>query len=297
VYRRYADLHRLITSDKNRVKKLIDLHCHLLPGIDDGSKSLEMSLAMARMASSDGITTIACTPHILPGVYNNTGPQIRAAVAELQQRISEAGIPITLITGADVHIAPDLGIQLRQGRALTLNDSRYFLLEPPHHLLPPRLEDLIFGLQAAGYVPVLTHPERLSWIEGEYDLIKRFVNNSVLMQITAGSLLGQFGRRPRYWAERMLDEGLCHLLATDAHNTDRRAPRMSEAHTLVAQRLGEEEAANLVQTRPQGILNDLSPAELPGTVQPRAPQMPSLAKSASTWSNIVKRVRRMAAAQ
>jgi len=252
---------------------------------------------MARMASSDGITTIACTPHILPGVYNNSGPAIRAAVVKLQESISEAGIPIALVTGADVHIAPDLGIQLRQGRALTLNDSRYLLLEPPHHVLPPRLEDLIFGLQAAGYAPILTHPERLSWIEGDYDLIKRFVNNSVLMQITAGSLLGQFGRRPRYWAERMLDEGLCHLLATDAHNIDRRAPRLAEAHALVVQRLGGEEAVNVVLRRPQGILNDRSPTELPATPQARAPQTPSLAKTASRWGNIVKRFRRMAAAQ
>ena len=279
------------------MNKLIDLHCHLLPGIDDGSDNLAMSLAMARMASSDGITTIACTPHILPGVYNNTGPQIRAAVAELQQRISEAGIPITVVTGADVHIAPDLGIQLSQGRALTLNDSRYLLLEPPHHLLPPRLEDLVFGLQTAGYVPVITHPERLSWIEGGFDLIKRFVNNSVLMQITGGSLLGEFGRRPRYWAERMLDEGLCHLLATDAHKTDRRVPRLSEAYLLVAKRLGEEEAANLVRGRPEGILKDVSPAELPASLDATATQMPSRAKTASTWSNIFKRVRRMAATQ
>src|SRR5262245_43289106 len=204
-----------------------------------------MSLAMARMAWSDGISTIACTPHILPGVYNNTGPAIRAAVARLQERVSEAGVPITLVTGADVHIAPDLSVQLSDGRALTLNDSRYLLLEPPHHVLPPRLEDLIFGLQAAGYVPILTHPERLSWIEGHYDLIWRFVNNSVLMQITAGSLLGLFGRRPRYWAERMLDEGLCHLLATDAHNTERRAPRMTDARELVVQRIGHDEATIL----------------------------------------------------
>ena len=108
----------------------------------------------------------------------------------------EAGIPIRLVTGADVHIAADLDVQLGNGRALTLNDSRYLLLEPPHHQLPRRLPDLIFGLQAAGYVPIVTHPERLSWIEGHYDLVKRLVRNSVLMQITAGSLMGRFGRRP-----------------------------------------------------------------------------------------------------
>ena len=91
--------------------------------------------------------------------------------------------------------------------------------------------------------------------------------------------MGQFGRRPRYWAERMLDDGLCHLLATDAHNTERRAPRMAEARELVAQRLGEDEAANLVLRRPQGILNDLSPAELPAPPQARAPRTQSRARS------------------
>jgi protein-tyrosine phosphatase len=272
---------------------MIDLHCHLLPGIDDGARDLEMSLAMARMASSDGISTIACTPHILPGVYRNTGPAIRTAVAQLQESISEAGIPIALVTGADVHVAPDLGVQLREGKALTLNDSRYFLFEPPHHLLPPRLEDLIFGLQAGGYVPILTHPERLSWIEGHYDLIEQFACNSVLMQITAGSLMGQFGRRPRYWAERMLDDGLCHLLATDAHNTERRAPRMAEARELVAQRIGHDEATNMVLRRPQYILNNLSPTELP--VLPQAPRTQSGVKTAS-WGNIINRIRRRAGA-
>jgi protein-tyrosine phosphatase len=276
---------------------LIDLHCHLLPGIDDGSKDLAMSLAMARMAAADGISTIACTPHILPGVYNNSGPAIRGAVDRLRGCIAEAGVPISLVTGADVHIAPDLGVQLRDGRVLTLNDSRYLLIEPPHHVLPPRFEDLIFGLQASGFVPILTHPERLSWIDGHYDLIRRLVSSSVLMQITAGSVMGRFGRRPRYWADRMLDEGLCHLLATDAHNTEQRAPRMADARDLVAQRLGDDEATNLVLGRPQGILNNLSPAELPPLPQAIAGPEASGAGAPTLWSNLVKRARWMAGAK
>ena len=256
-----------------------------------------MSLAMARMAAADGISTMACTPHILPGVYNNNGAAIRRAVARLAERIAEAGIPISLVAGADVHIAPDLDAQLRDGRALTLNNSRYFLLEPPHHVLPPRLEDLIFGLQTAGYVPILTHPERLSWVQGRYDLIRRLVSSSVLMQITAGSVMGRFGRRPRYWAERMLDEGLCHLLATDAHNTEQRAPRMADARDFVAQRLGDDEAINLVVRRPQGILNNLSPAELPLLPQAKAWQKGSGAAAPTLWSSLLKRARRMAGAK
>jgi protein-tyrosine phosphatase len=275
---------------------LIDLHCHLLPGIDDGSKDLAMSLAMARMASADGISTIACTPHILPGIYNNSGPAIRKAIARLAESIAKAGIPISLVTGADVHIACDLAVQLRDDRALTINGSRYLLLEPPHHVLPPRLEDLIFGLQTAGYVPILTHPERLSWLEGHYDLVGRLVSSSVLMQITAGSVMGRFGRRPCYWAERMLDEGLCHLLATDAHNTEQRAPRMADARDFVAQRLGDDEAINLVLRRPQGILNNLSPAELPPLPRAKAWQQASGREAPSRWSNLLKRARRMAGA-
>jgi len=276
---------------------LIDLHSHLLPGIDDGAKDIATSLAMARLAAADGITTIACTPHILPGVYNNSGPAIRQAVAQLAESIAKAGIPITLVTGADVHIVPDLDVQLRDGRALTLNNSRYLLLEPPHHVLPPRLEDLIFGLQATGYVPILTHPERLSWLEGHYDLIRRLVSSSVLMQITAGSVMGRFGRRPRYWAERMLDEGRCHLLATDAHNTEQRAPRMAEARDVVAQWLGDDEAINLVLRRPQGILDNLSPAELPPLPQAKAWQEGSGIEARTLWGNIIKRARRMAGAE
>ena len=256
-----------------------------------------MSLAMARVAAADGISTIACTPHILPGVYNNSGPPIRKAVARLAESVAKAGIPINLVTGADVHIAPDLDVQVRDGRALTLNNSRYLLLEPPHHVLPPRLEDLVFGLQAAGYVPILTHPERLSWVEGHYDLIRRLVSSSVLMQITAGSVMGRFGRGPCYWAERMLDEGLCHLLATDAHNIEQRAPRLAEARDVVARRLGDEEAINLVLGRPQGILNNVNPAELPPLPQAEAWQESSDAEASGLWSNIFKRARRMAGAK
>jgi protein-tyrosine phosphatase len=245
---------------------LIDLHCHILPAIDDGAESLDISLQMARMACADGITVTACTPHILPSVYDNTGPAIKTAVAELQGALDQAGIPLRLVTGADVHVAPDLAAGLRDGRVPTLNGSRYLLLEPPHHVLPPNLDDHIFRLHMAGYIAIVTHPERMSWIEASYPLMQRLVHNGVWMQLTAGSLMGRFGRRPRYWAERMLDEGLCHLLATDAHNTTSRPPYLAEAREAAAKRLGEPEATHLVMTRPQGVLNNVSPATLPAPV-------------------------------
>jgi protein-tyrosine phosphatase len=242
---------------------MIDLHCHILPGIDDGAADLAMSLTMARAFVADGVTTVACTPHILPGLYHNTGPQIRQAVTALQHELDQEGIPLKLITGADVHIVHDFVGGLRDGRLLTLGDTRYVLVEPPHHTAPAKLEDMFFGLLVAGYVPILTHPERLSWINAHYDVMKRLVAGGVWMQITAGSLTGSFGRQPLYWAERMLDEGCVHILATDAHDSKRRPPILGTGRHLAAKRVGDNEAEHLVLTRPRGIIDDSSPSMLP----------------------------------
>src|SRR5687767_9185565 len=117
---------------------MIDLHCHLLPGIDDGARDLSVALDMARALVEDGVSIVACTPHILPGVYHNTGPQIRDATSALQLAIEQASIPLHLTVGADVHMVPDLVTGLRAGRLLSLADSRYVLVEPPHRVAPPR---------------------------------------------------------------------------------------------------------------------------------------------------------------
>jgi protein-tyrosine phosphatase len=116
---------------------VIDLHCHILPGIDDGASDIEVSLAMARLAVAQGIQTTGCTPHILPGVYHNSGSSIRQAVATLQERLAGESIPLRLVTGADVHMCPDFVLGLRSGRLISLADSRYVLVEPPHHTAPP----------------------------------------------------------------------------------------------------------------------------------------------------------------
>lgn len=241
---------------------MIDLHCHLLPGVDDGAPDLATALAMARIAAADGIKVIACTPHIYPGMYENNGPAIRQAVAELQARLEEAGISLRLTLGADTHIAPDLVDGLRAGRVPTLHDSRYFLLEPPHHVAPPRLTETVFDLLAAGYVPVITHPERLSWIEDRYEAFVKLACRGVWLQVTAGSLTGRFGQAAQYWGERLLDEGWVHILATDSHGVDRRPPLLAEGRRVAERWLGADEAWRLVETRPQGILDNVEPERL-----------------------------------
>jgi len=242
---------------------MIDLHCHMLPGLDDGAPDLATALAMARMFAADGVTHVACTPHILPGVYHNTGGEIRAAVGAFDAELRNQGIDLAVFPGADAHMTPAFIHGLRSGHIPTLGASRYVLIEPPHHTVPQRIEQFFFDILVAGYVPILTHPERLRWINDHYAIMQRLAAHGVWMQLTAASVTGAFGKNARYWAERMLDEGLVHILASDAHDVHRRIPNLSRGRDAAAKRLGDVEARHLVITRPWGILSDELPNAMP----------------------------------
>ena len=235
---------------------MIDLHSHILPGLDDGSPDMETSLEMARMAAGDGIAVMACTPHIMPGLYDNTPSHIRTRVHSFQQKLNEAHIPLQIVAGSDAHMRPDFVQGLKSDQILTINKSRYVLFEPPHTVTPPRLEELLFNIMASGFMPILTHPERLKWIETNFPVIERLSAAGVWMQITAGSLTGHFGQRPQYWAEKMLGLGMVHILATDAHNLTLRPPILSRAYDVAKAAIGPEDARHLVLTRPINIRDD-----------------------------------------
>ena len=147
---------------------MIDLHCHMLPGIDDGPTDLETALEMARVAVADGITLTACTPHIYPGLFENDANAISAAAEAFRGHLRAAGIPLEITTGADIQIVPELLNGLKSGRFPCLHGSRYFLFEPPHHTVPPRFLDTLFDALSAGFVPVITHPERLTWLDDKH---------------------------------------------------------------------------------------------------------------------------------
>ncbi len=262
---------------------MIDLHCHMLPGIDDGAPDLDTALAMARLAVADGITTVACTPHIYPGLYPNTAAGIRAAIAVFRERLAEADIPLQITYGADTHMIPDLLGRFRDGSVPTLHGSRYFLLEPPHHAAPSRLEEFVFSLVAAGYVPIVTHPERLTWIEGRFETFRKLVKGGTWLQVTAGSLTGRFGRTAQYWGEQFLEQGLVHILATDAHGVERRAPLLAEGAQAAERWVGAEEALRCVWTRPQAVLANSPPASAPLPVGTVAGSAPAKGSRVSRW--------------
>jgi protein-tyrosine phosphatase len=239
---------------------LIDLHSHILPGVDDGAQTIEDAIAIARMAVADGIEVMACTPHFMPGLYNNSGRDIRARVAQLNELLVSEGIDLALVVGGDAHIRPDFVNAMRSGDILSLHDSRYVLFEPPHVSMPQRFEELLFNVQMAGYVPILTHPERFKWIENNYEIFQNLARGGVWMQLTAGSLTGRFGKRSRYWAQKMLGEGLVSIIATDTHNVTSRPPLLAEARAAAETEVGLDEARHLVVTRPSCVLEN-APAE------------------------------------
>jgi len=266
---------------------MIDLHCHMLPGIDDGSPDDATSLEMARIAVADGIRTLACTPHIYPGLYENNANGIVARVHALQEKLDAAGIDLKLTYGADAHLTPELLGRIKDGTAPTLHGGRYFLLEPSHHVAPPRLEESVFNFTAAGYVPVITHPERLTWIDGKYSVFESLFKSGAWMQITSGSLTGRFGSNAQYWAERMLDDGMVHLLATDAHGIKHRAPLLAEGMQAAEKWVGAEEARRLVFDRPQAILDNLPPAEV--TPVPALDPAGHKPRSQGIWAKLMRR--------
>lgn len=251
----------------------------MLPGIDDGASDLRTSLEMARIAVADGITMTACTPHIYPGLYENTATGIRAAVSALRQQLLGAGIPLEVTDGADIQLIPELVDRLKSGAYPTLHGSRYFLFEPPHHVAPVRFVESIFDAVAGGYVPVITHPERLTWLDdAHYAWFVTAAKQGAWLQVTAGALTGRFGKPAMYWGERMLDDGIVHILATDAHATNWRAPLLAEGREIAAKWVGPDEADRLVLGRPRAVIDNLDPADvLPppalgapaaGTIQP-----------------------------
>ena len=264
---------------------MIDLHSHILPGIDDGAKTLEESLEMARIAVQDGITVMACTPHIYPGLYMNDKASIQAARDALQLSLNQHSIGLELVIGADVHFVPGLLEGLRTGVVPTLNgDTRYLLLEPSHHHAPPRFEELVFNIIASGYTPVITHPERLIWIEDNYPVFGRLVHQGAWMQVTAGALTGKFGHRAKYWGERLIGDGLIHILATDAHSTGRRKPVLSEGAEVAARLVGKDEAQQMVMGRPDAIMRNLPPS-----ATAPLPQRRSRAGAGSWLRNLLRR--------
>jgi len=243
---------------------LIDIHCHILPGIDDGAKSLEESLLMARRAVEDGIHTIVATPHTLNGIYINSTREVTPKVTSLQETLSENHIKLQLYVGADVYLCPHMLELIGNGDAGTINNARkYILLELPSQVVPPGVKDEIFSLKLNGITPIISHPERNLAIQHNIDILYEFVSMGALCQVTAMGITGDFGGMVMQCAERLLKHRLVHIIASDAHSSDSRPPILSQAVEAAAEIMGSyDDAERMVTEVPAAILSGDMP-EIP----------------------------------
>lgn len=236
-------------------ESMIDIHSHILPGIDDGAKNQAEMLEMAREAVEDGITAIIATPHHRNGSYNNPGEQVKNLVSIANQTFKIEGIPLTLHPGQEVRIYEDLLADLKREELLYLGErSRYLLLELPSHSVPPRMEHLIYDLLLLGIRPIIPHPERNSAIREQPNLLYRMVKAGAASQVTAGSLTEAFGKSIQKFCHSLLDHNLVHLIASDAHHTGIRGPKLSAAYKEL-ERLGGYSLARDLRENAEKILS------------------------------------------
>ncbi len=233
---------------------MIDIHCHILHGVDDGPETLDQSIAMCRMAAGDGIRTIVATPHFIPGRPESTSAAIFEKTAELNNALNQEGIPLTILTGADVPVTPELGSWLETEFLTINNNKRYFLAELPHMAVPPGWDRFLFSLLSSGKVPILTHPERNPWFINHPDALYAFVLDGGMVQVTAMSLTGGCGPYARDFTLLLLKHNLVHAIATDAHDCESRPPVLSKALNEAAKVIGEHRARALVTSIPEAII-------------------------------------------
>ncbi|MCM3166372.1 tyrosine-protein phosphatase [Peribacillus frigoritolerans] len=218
---------------------MIDIHCHILPGVDDGSTDLKESLNMARKAVEAGITHIFATPHHLNEKYVNVKSDIIDRAVRLNESLQQNNIPLTIHQGQEVRIHRDIFTSLEKEEILTLDDNgTYLLLELPAGRVPTYTQEVIYELLLKGITPIIVHPERNKELIENHKLLFELVQEGALTQITSGSIIGNFGKSIQSFSKKIIEHNLAHFIATDAHNIGSRGFTLQQAYETITKTYG-----------------------------------------------------------
>ena len=234
---------------------IIDIHCHIIPGIDDGASDIGTSIEMCKIAEQEGIHVIIATPHYIHGVLDNGRDIVCSKVIELNNHLREKHINVDIYPGCEVFICPELPKLVLEGKICTLNNSKYVLIELPMESIPEYTVDVIYQLKLAGYIPIIAHPERNAIINRYPDTLHDLISRGALSQINTSSLVGLFGKDIMKLTTKLLKHKMVHLLASDAHTTRGRSPRLSAAIDKIEKLVGPEVLLKIMQNN-EAILNN-----------------------------------------
>jgi len=236
---------------------MIDLHCHFLPGIDDGPETMDQALDLARAAVADGITHSVLTSHVHPGQFPNQRSNLEGAIAEFSAQLAQANIALSVGLGGEARLCPELLDLIAQDQVPFLGEVagyRILLLEFPYQLIPVGSLRFINSLFELKIRPLIAHPERNKAIMVNPDKVREFAQTGCWLQLTSGSLVGRFGPQVELAAFKLIDDGWNCVVATDAHNLNQRPPFLSEGRQALRRRYGEQVAQSMVHDKPANIL-------------------------------------------
>ena len=252
-------------------RDMVDLHCHYLPGVDDGARTLEQGLELLRRAFDNGINRIVLTPHVHPGRYDNTLQSLNSRFETFRRAVVSAQIPVQIALGGEVRFGDELLPMLERGAVplfKTANGKQTLLLEFPHNQIPVGAERLVRWFRQNNITPMIAHPERNKELMKSPERLRTFLDEGCLVQVTAAAVIGKFGDRAQRTARYFLDRNWVSILATDAHNVEHRPPLLREAAERVASWYGDDVALRLVKVAPAAM----SAGNFNEVAQPKAAQ-------------------------
>lgn len=235
---------------------MIDMHCHIVPGVDDGAKDMEMSMEIARLYADNGFKKVINTSHFLGEGNGSTRFELEESFKRLNEQLETEGIGLEVLPGNELYMSMDIVNDLESGRALTLNNSRYVLIELPSSDFPLYTEDILYELQIKGYKPIIAHPERNRRIISDPNLLVDLINKGNLAQMNYHSLEGMYGKDVMKTADSLLKNRLFHFLGTDTHSNGRRSPNVSKIIKLIETKVGKDYLKELTVVNPTMVINN-----------------------------------------
>ena len=236
---------------------MIDIHTHILPGVDDGAPYMEIALEMANQAVQSGVDRLVMTPHCnVPEMFDNYNDDnvLRNQMQVFQEQVQEAGIPLKLYTGMEVFGTLDVPAYLEEGRLLTMNDTRYLLMEFSFGGDADDVTSILHEVRRLDYVPVIAHPERYRYVQEDPGVVDYWIRMGCGVQVNKGSILGRFGRQAYACSMFLLDQGMVSCIASDAHHAEWRTTYMDEVQSFLIEHYGEDYADFLTRMNPERIL-------------------------------------------